>query len=117
LVVSRAGGRGLSWPVFNLLNIQRKNQNIGFPGKSGNGFAIHFKPRQPEKLRRCLFFPDSACGRAMMGKTVEKPKKHIISCRIDDKEMDHLRKIAHQSGTSISGLLRKTLTMLAQNQR
>lgn len=51
-----------------------------------------------------------------MGKTVEKPKKHIISCRIDDQEMERLRKIARKSGTSISGLLRKTLSHLARNQ-
>ncbi len=53
----------------------------------------------------------------MMGKSVEKPKKHIISCRIDDQEMERLQKIARQSGTSISGLMRKTLTMLARNHR
>jgi antitoxin component of RelBE/YafQ-DinJ toxin-antitoxin module len=52
-----------------------------------------------------------------MGKSVEKPKNHIISCRIDDQEMERLQKIASKSGTSISVLMRKTLTMLASNYR
>jgi len=51
-----------------------------------------------------------------MGKPVEKPKKYIVSCRLDDQEMERLRLIARQSGTNISGLLRKTLNLLARSQ-
>jgi hypothetical protein len=51
-----------------------------------------------------------------MGKSVEKPKKYIVSCRIDDQEMEQLRRMARQSGTNISSLLRKTLNLLARNQ-
>jgi hypothetical protein len=59
----------------------------------------------------CLF-----PGGPWMGKPVEKPKKYIVSCRLDDQEMERLRLIARQSGTNISGLLRKTLNLLARNQ-
>jgi hypothetical protein len=72
-------------------------------------------PQGPEKSRRCFLYYCFRSREGMMGKSVEKPKKHIISCRIDDQEMERLQKIARQSGTSISGLMRKTLTMLARN--
>jgi hypothetical protein len=49
-----------------------------------------------------------------MGKTVEKPKKYIVSCRIDHQEMEQLQRMARQSGTNISSLLRKTLNMLGE---
>lgn len=44
-----------------------------------------------------------------MGKSVENPKKFIVSCRINDREMEQLKKIAEQSGTNISNLLRRSL--------
>ncbi|BCR03570.1 hypothetical protein DESUT3_06390 [Desulfuromonas versatilis] len=47
-----------------------------------------------------------------MGKTVENPKKFIISCRIDDQEMQLLQELAKEANTSISNLLRQSLTML-----
>ncbi len=51
-----------------------------------------------------------------MGKSVDKPKKYIISCRIDDQEMERLQMIASQAGTNISGLLRSTLNLMAQSR-
>lgn len=51
-----------------------------------------------------------------MGKSVEKPKKYVISCRIDDQELEQLRRLALQAGTNISGLLRRTLNLLAEDQ-
>lgn len=47
-----------------------------------------------------------------MGKSVEHPKKNIISCRVDDQEMQQLQELARAEGTSISTLLRQSLTML-----
>jgi hypothetical protein len=44
-----------------------------------------------------------------MGKTVQNPKKFIISCRVNDQEMELLQQLANQSGLSISNLLRQTL--------
>jgi hypothetical protein len=44
-----------------------------------------------------------------MGKTVQNPKKFIISCRVNDQEMELLQQLADQSGLSISNLLRQTL--------
>jgi len=51
-----------------------------------------------------------------MGKSVENPKKYIVSCRIDDQEMQQLKKIAQQSGTNISNLLRQSLLVLTKTQ-
>ncbi|NIQ96917.1 MAG: ribbon-helix-helix protein, CopG family [Desulfuromonadales bacterium] len=50
-----------------------------------------------------------------MGKSVENPKKFIISCRVDDKEMDVLQSLAQERGVSISTLLRNSLTLLENN--
>ncbi len=47
-----------------------------------------------------------------MGKTVENPKKYIISCRIDDQEMQILQELAKEANTSISNLLRQSLNLL-----
>lgn len=47
-----------------------------------------------------------------MGKSVESPKKFIISCRVDDREMDVLQALAQEKGVSISSLLRKSLDLL-----
>jgi hypothetical protein len=51
-----------------------------------------------------------------MGKTVENPKKYIISCRIDDGEMQVLQEIARAAGTNISTLMRLSLNQLEQGQ-
>lgn len=49
-----------------------------------------------------------------MGKTVENPKKYIISCRVNDEEMQALQDLSKEQGTSISTLLRQTLQTLGQ---
>lgn len=50
-----------------------------------------------------------------MGKSVENPKKYIISCRINDHEMETLQALAEAQGTSISNLLRRSLDLLEEN--
>lgn len=47
-----------------------------------------------------------------MGKTVENPKKFIISCRVDDRELEVLQEMAQKSGVNISTLLRRSLDIL-----
>lgn len=47
-----------------------------------------------------------------MGKTVESPKKFIISCRVDDREMEVLQGMAQKAGVNISTLLRRSLDVL-----
>jgi len=49
-----------------------------------------------------------------MGKTVENPKKYIISCRVNDEEMQILQDLARKSGTNISDLMRHSLNILAE---
>jgi len=50
-----------------------------------------------------------------MGKSVENPKKFIISCRVDDTEMQTLLEKAKATGTNISALLRRSLDLLDQD--
>ncbi len=50
-----------------------------------------------------------------MGKSVENPKRHIISCRVSDQEMETLLELARESGTSLSTLLRHSLNLLEQD--
>jgi len=52
-----------------------------------------------------------------MGKSVENPKKHIISCRISDEEMAALQQIADTKGQNISDLLRQTIFALQSTTR
>lgn len=47
-----------------------------------------------------------------MGKRAENAKKFIISCRVNNQEMDQLQSLAQESGNSISDLLRMSLVML-----
>jgi hypothetical protein len=47
-----------------------------------------------------------------MGKSVENPKKYIISCRVDDQELQTLQELARSAGTNISNLLRRSLDLL-----
>ncbi|AMV71143.1 hypothetical protein JCM30471_29810 [Desulfuromonas carbonis] len=49
-----------------------------------------------------------------MGRPVENPKKYIISCRINDDEMQVLQDLARRADTSISTLLRRSLDLLQQ---
>lgn len=50
-----------------------------------------------------------------MGKRAENAKKFIISCRVNNQEMDQLQNLAKESGNSISDLLRKSLNLLQDN--
>jgi hypothetical protein len=47
-----------------------------------------------------------------MGKTVENPKKYIISCRVNDQEMQTLQELARAAGTNISNLMRQSLNLM-----
>jgi antitoxin component of RelBE/YafQ-DinJ toxin-antitoxin module len=47
-----------------------------------------------------------------VGKSVKKPKKHIVSCRVDEAEMEALQHLTEESGISISDLLRQSLLQL-----
>jgi hypothetical protein len=47
-----------------------------------------------------------------MGKRAENAKKFIISCRVNNQEMDRLQSLAEESGNSISDLLRKSIDLL-----
>jgi hypothetical protein len=50
-----------------------------------------------------------------MGKSVENPKKFIISCRVDNSELQTLQEKARAAGTNISALLRLSLNLLEQD--
>jgi len=52
-----------------------------------------------------------------MGKRAENAKKFIVSCRVDNQEMDQLQNLAKESGNSISDLLRKSIIMLQDNPK
>ncbi|MFA5516502.1 MAG: ribbon-helix-helix protein, CopG family [Desulfuromonadales bacterium] len=52
-----------------------------------------------------------------MGKSVENPKKFIISCRVDDREMKTLQAKASESGINISDLLRQSILQLQHDRR
>ncbi|WP_432821893.1 plasmid mobilization protein [Trichloromonas sp.] len=52
-----------------------------------------------------------------MGKTVRNPKKFIVSCRVNDNEMEALSKLANEAGTNISDLLRQSILLLEQDLR
>ena len=47
-----------------------------------------------------------------MGRKTENAKKFIVSCRVDDVEMDQLQSLAREQGASVSDLLRKSLILL-----
>jgi hypothetical protein len=51
-----------------------------------------------------------------MGKSVENPKKYIVSCRVDDQELQTLQDLARSAGTNISNLLRRSLDLLERNR-
>lgn len=55
--------------------------------------------------------------RNIMGKTVKNPKKFIVSCRVNDSEMEALSKLAQEAGTNISELLRQSIFKLEQDLR
>lgn len=47
-----------------------------------------------------------------MGKKKENAKKNIISCRIDDNEMNMLKQCANRDGVSITEVLRHSINLL-----
>jgi hypothetical protein len=49
-----------------------------------------------------------------MPRHVQNPKTHIVSCRINDEEMQVLQSIAEKNKTSISDLLRMSLDLINQ---
>ncbi len=51
-----------------------------------------------------------------MGKSVESPKKFIISCRVDDSELEMLQRMAKKSGVNLSTLLRRSIDSLKGHQ-
>lgn len=52
-----------------------------------------------------------------MAKAVENPKKFIVSCRVDDKEMRLLQRRASRDGVSITSLLRHCLDLAGTEGR
>lgn len=52
-----------------------------------------------------------------MGRTVRNPKKCIISCRIDDHEMETLDRLSREVGINISDLLRQSIFRLERELR
>jgi len=50
-----------------------------------------------------------------MGRTTTNKMSHVVSCRVNDREMDALRRLARKSGVSITTLLRQSLNLPQQN--
>ncbi len=48
-----------------------------------------------------------------MGKTSNNPKKFVISCRVNHREMQDLIERADEEGVSITALVRKSLNLPA----
>lgn len=44
-----------------------------------------------------------------MGRITEKPKKHVLSFRVDETEWKRLKKASRKTGADISTLLRQSL--------
>lgn len=49
-----------------------------------------------------------------MARTSKSPKKFIISCRVNDREMRALHQRAQESGVSITMLLRQSLDLASK---
>ncbi len=52
-----------------------------------------------------------------MGRVNENPKKFIISCRVNHREMQELQERARDSGLSITALLRECLDLPGEARR
>lgn len=52
-----------------------------------------------------------------MAKVTQNPKKYIISCRLDDREMQMLQEIAKQQAVSITTLVRQSLNLPERSSR
>ncbi len=46
-----------------------------------------------------------------MGRSSKNPKKHIVSCRINNEEFEILADLAQKTGCNISNLLRRSLDL------
>ncbi|PLX97298.1 MAG: hydrogen-dependent growth transcriptional repressor [Desulfuromonas sp.] len=49
-----------------------------------------------------------------MGKSVENPKRYIVSCRVSEDEMTHLQDLARTQGVSLTALLRQALPLATE---
>jgi len=47
-----------------------------------------------------------------VARSATNPKKFIVSCRVNHREMETLQKRAEESGISITTLLRKSLELM-----
>jgi len=52
-----------------------------------------------------------------MGRVAERPKKHVISFRVDDSELKLLQKASRKTGADVSTLLRHYLNDVLRNER
>ena len=52
-----------------------------------------------------------------MARVNENPKKFIISCRVNHREMRELQERAQESGLSITALLRESLDLPGEARR
>jgi hypothetical protein len=52
-----------------------------------------------------------------MGRRAVNAKKFIVSCRVNNEEMDLLQNIAKETECSISDLLRKSLLSLQDSEK
>jgi len=50
-----------------------------------------------------------------VARSAANPKKFIISCRVNHREMEVLQKRAEESGISITTLLRKSLELVERD--
>jgi len=50
-----------------------------------------------------------------MARTTTNKMNHVVSCRVNDREMDTLRLLARKSGVSITTLLRQSLNLSQQD--
>ena len=50
-----------------------------------------------------------------MARSATNPKKFIVSCRVNHREMEVLQKRAEASGISITTLLRKSLELIERD--
>ncbi|PLX83387.1 MAG: hydrogen-dependent growth transcriptional repressor [Desulfuromonas sp.] len=49
-----------------------------------------------------------------MGKKVTNPKRHIVSCRVNEEEMELLMDLARKSNVSISTLVRRSILVIEE---
>jgi len=52
-----------------------------------------------------------------MSRTAERPKKHVVSFRVEESELKLLRKLSQSRGADISTLLRQCLQDVLRQDR